>query len=132
PIGVWLRQIAEEGEALREKTLRRLEQRGILKRGDKKILWGFGTRRYPVLQGQEIRDVKLRIFGVILRDDIPPPHDMMLTALAHACRLFQHILSSHELAAATPRIELVSRMDLIGQAVAKTVIEIEAAIAMAS
>jgi len=132
PISYWLRQVAEEGEALREKALRRLEAYGILRREEKKILWVFGARRYPIVHNQEIRDVKLRILGVILRDDIPAPHDMMLTALAQACGLFRHILSGHELAAATPRIEAVARMDLIGQAVAKSVVEIEAAIAMAS
>jgi len=132
PITYWLRQLSDEGEALCEKALRRLEQRGILKREDKKILWVFGSRRYPIVHDKEMREVKLRILGVILRDDIPSPHDMMLTALGHACGLFRHILSSQELAAALPRIELVARMDLIGQAVAKAVTEIEAAIAMAS
>ncbi len=132
PIVHWLSRLTEEGEALREKALRRLEERGILKREDKKLLWVFGTRRYPLVHDQEMREVKLRILGVILRDDIPAPHDMMLIALAHACGLFRHILSGEELAAATPRIEAVARMDLIGQAVAKAVTEIEAAIAMAS
>jgi hypothetical protein len=132
PITYWLRQLMDEGEALREKALQRLVARGILKREDKKILWMFGARRYPMAHDKEIREVKLRILGVLLRDDIPSPHDMMLTALAQACGLFRHILSGHELGAATPRIELVARMDLIGQAVAKAVTEIEAAIAMAS
>jgi hypothetical protein len=132
PITYWLRQLADEGEGLRAQALRRLEERGIVKHEDKKILWMFGARRYPIVQDREMREVKLRILGVILRDDIPAPHDMMLTALAQSCGLFRHILSEHELAAATPRIELVSRMDLIGQAVAKAVTEIEAAIAMAS
>jgi hypothetical protein len=85
-----------------------------------------------MVHDKEVREVKLRILGVILRDDIPCPHDMMLTALAQACGLFRHILSSQELNAAAPRIEMVARMDLIGQAVAKAVVEIEAAIAMAS
>lgn len=132
PITYWLRQLMDEGEALREKALQRLVALGILKREDKKILWVFGTRRYPTAHDKELREVKLRILGVILKDDIPAPHDMMLTALAQACGLFRHILSGQELNAATPRIELVARMDLIGQAVAKAVTEIEAAIGMAS
>jgi hypothetical protein len=132
PITYWLRQFSGEGEALREKALRRLEAHGILRREDKKILWMFGQRRYPILHDKEIREVKLRILGVILSDDIPTPHDMMLTALAQACGLFRHILTGHELTSALPRIEQVARMDLISQAVAKAVTEIEAAIAMAS
>ncbi len=132
PISGWLRQLSDEGEALRERAMRQLEAHGILRREDKKILWVFGTRRYPILHQKELREAKLRILGVVLRDDIPALHDIMLVALAHACGLFGHILSDHELAGATTRIEQVAQMDLIGQAVAKSVSEIEAAIAMAS
>lgn len=132
PILYWLREIAGQGEGLREQALRQLEAHGILKRENAKILWVFGARRYPLLHQKERREAKLRILGVILRDDIPEPHDIMLVALAHACDLFRHILSDHELSAASARIEQVARMDLIGQAVAKAVAEIETAIAMAS
>ncbi len=85
PITYWLRQIADEGEALREKALRRLESRGILKREAKKILWVFTAERYPILHEKEVREVRQRLKGVLLKDDIPLPHDMMLTALAQAC-----------------------------------------------
>jgi Golgi phosphoprotein 3 len=132
PIIYWLQQLADEGQSLREQALRQLEANGILRREDAKILWVFGTRRYPILQEKERREAKLRVLGVILRDDIPDAHDIMLVALAHACDLFRHILSDHELVQATSRIEQVAKMDLIGQAVAKAVTEIETAIAMAS
>jgi golgi phosphoprotein 3 len=132
PIIYWLRQIADEGEALREKALRRLEARGILKREAKKILWVFTSEFYPILHENEVREVKQRLEGVILRDDIPLPHDMMLTALAQACGLFRHLIGGRALDAAMPRIERVAKMDLIGQAVAKAVSEIETAMAMAS
>lgn len=132
PITYWLREIAGQGESLREKALRQLEAKNILKREDARIFWVFGARRYPLLHQKEQREVKLRLLGVILRDDIPEPHDIMLVALAHACGLFSHILSTHELTGANARIEQVARMDLIGQAVAKAITEIETVIAMAS
>ena len=132
PIAHWLRTFAAEGEALREQGLRHLEALGILKREDKKILWMFGSRRYPMIHQEEQREAKLRVIGVILRDDIPAPHDIMLVALAHACGLFRYLLSDHDLASSGPRIEQVSRMDLVGQAVARATSEIETAIAMAS
>ena len=84
PIAYWLRQLADEGEPLREKALRRLEARGIIHRQDRKILWVFGTRRYPLLDDKEVREVKLRILGVVLSDEIPSPHDVMLTGLAES------------------------------------------------
>ncbi len=132
PIAHWLRTFAAEGEALREQALRHLEALGILKREDKKILWMFGARRYPLIHQEEQREAKLRVIGVILRADIPAPHDIMLVALAHACGLFRYLLSDHDMASAGPRIEQVARMDLVGQAVARATTEIETAIAMAS
>ncbi len=132
PIGYWLRHISDEAEAFRERALRRLETRGIIKRENRKILWVFGTRRYPTVNDQEIREVKRRILGVVLGNDIPAPHDVMLTCLAEACDLFRFILSHDEIEKAKTRIAEVSRLDLIGQAVAKGVTEIDQAIAMAS
>ena len=61
PIAYWLRLFADEGEAFREKALRRLETRGIIRRQDQKILWIFGTRRYPLVENKELREVKRRI-----------------------------------------------------------------------
>jgi len=131
PIVFWLRQFLDEGESLREKVLRRLVGRGIVTYQNKKILW-VSDRRYPIAAEEERREVRLRILGVILQSDIPTAHDIMLTALAQACGLFDHLLSAPELRAAAGRIGQVAGMDLIGQAVAKAVGEIKAAIAMAS
>ncbi|MDX2028449.1 MAG: GPP34 family phosphoprotein [Alphaproteobacteria bacterium] len=131
-IAHWLHQVAGEGEALRERAMRRLEMRGILKREEKKILWVFSAERYPILHEGDVQQIKQRMRRVILGDDIPLPHDMMLTALAQACGLFDHILGGRELDAAQPRIDLVARMDLIGQAVAKAVTEVGTTMAMAS
>jgi Golgi phosphoprotein 3 len=127
-----LRFLSDEGEALRERALHRLVERGILKREERKFLWVFSARRYPMLHDKEVREVKLRILGVVLGDDIPEPQDVMLVSLAEACGLFGHILSAHELAHAAPRIAQVARMDIIGRAVGHAVAEVEAAIAMAS
>ncbi|MDP9126773.1 MAG: GPP34 family phosphoprotein [Pseudomonadota bacterium] len=132
PISHWLRRIAEDGESLRENALRRLEKRGILKREAKRVLWVFMAENYPILHQNEVLEVRRRFRHVILADTLPLPHDIMLTTLAQACGLFRYMLDSREFAAASPRIEQVARMDLIGQAVAKAVAEIETAMAMAS
>jgi Golgi phosphoprotein 3 len=132
PIAYWLRQLADEGEAFQEKALHRLETRGIIRREDRKILWMFGTRRYPLVEDKEVREVKLRILSAVLGDEVPTPHDIMLTSLAEACGLFRYLLNAAEVAAASVRIAQIARMDLIGQAVAKGVTDIDAAITMAS
>jgi hypothetical protein len=105
--------------------------REIIKREDRKILWVFGARRYPIIHGKETREAKLRILNVILGDDIPEAHDIMLVALADACGLFRHMLSEQEWAKALPRIGQVARMDLLGRALGQAIANAEASVALA-
>ncbi len=132
PIAYWLQHVADTGESYREKALARLEERGIIRRQNRKILWVFGKRSYPLIDDKEMREVKMRILGVVMGNETPTPHDVMLTGLAESCGLFHRILSAPEAEAASARIAQVSRLDLIGQAVAKGVAEIQSSIALAA
>lgn len=132
PIHDWLRQLADEGEALRDRALRQLEARGILGRRETKVLGIFGGRRYVLQRQKERHEAILRVLEVILRDDSPVARDIMLVNVANACGLLRPILNDRELAAAAPRIDQVARMDLIGQAMANAGAEIDIAGAMAS
>lgn len=132
PLSHWLRLFAEEGPALREKALRRLESRGIIRRKDRKILWVFGTRRYPLIDDKEVREVKTRIQDILFGSGVPTPRDVMLIGLSDTCGLFRFVLGPEEAETRADRIALVARMDLVGQAVAQGVSAIDAAIAMSS
>ncbi len=132
PIAYWLRQLADEAPQYLEKALSRLEKREIIRRRDFKVLWILGKRRYPRVDQQEVREVKARILGIVLGNDVPAPHDIMLTSLADACGLLGKILTKEQAELAAVRIKQVSRLDLIGQAVAKGIGEIHTAMALAS
>lgn len=125
----WINEFALDAQRIRERALTRLVGRGVLKEEAGKFLWIFGTRRYPAIDGKEMKEVKLRILGVLLNDDIPDPRDIVLICLADAYKLFDSILSQKELDRAADRIALVRKMDLVGQAVTRAVKDIKAAIA---
>jgi golgi phosphoprotein 3 len=127
----WVHVIAEDSDDIREKALARLVERGILQRHDERFLWVFQTRRYPTIDGRAEREVKLRIIGVLLSEDIPDPRDIVLICLVDACGMFDELLSERELEAARPRIEQVRKLDLIGQAVARAVQDIQSSVALA-
>ncbi len=120
----WVERTAERGPQIRERATARLVDRGVLLAPD---LDGFlalsqavaRTRRYP--SGDEARreDVRLRLMRVLFDDEIPDPADIAVASLAEACGVFPVVMTASELAAARERIALLSRMDLIGQAVAK-------------
>ncbi len=129
--GYWIKHTVSDAESIREQSLARLVERGILRREEDRFMWVLRTRRYPIIDDKVVREVKLRILGVILSDEIPDARDIIVISLADVCRIFEGLMSGRELKAAAPRIEQVRRMDLIGREVAKAVTEIESSLAMA-
>ena len=127
----WVEQTARHSDEIREEALSRLVERGILERQEDSFLWVFRSRRYPAVDGEAEREVKLRIMEVLFSDEIPDPHDVVLICLADVCGIFKLLLSKQELEQAAARIEQVRKLDLIGQAVAQAIHEIEISIASA-
>lgn len=118
-------RVARKSQDYAAEALKRLTANGILREDSGRFLWVFHTRRYPVIDDREEREVKARLRQVLLTDEIPDPRDVVLICLVAACELMELILTPDELAKAEPRIEQLRKMDLIGQAVAKAVREIE-------
>lgn len=129
--GYWIKHTVASAEDIRERALARLVERGVLRREEDRFMWVLRTRRYPIIDDKTVREVKLRIMGVILSDEIPDARDIIVISLADVCRIFEGLMSGRELKAAAPRIEQVRQMDLIGREIAKAVTEIEASLAMA-
>lgn len=127
----WLEQTVPHTVDIRERSLARLIERGILRQEDDRFLWVFQTRRYPIIDDQTVREVKLRIMGVLLSDEIPDLRDIVLISLSDTCGIFKHLLSNRELRGAAQRIKQIRRMDLIGREVSKAVWDIESSLAVA-
>ena len=117
----WVQRAADHADEIRETALDRLVEKGILSREEDRFLWVFRSRRYPIVDGKAEREVKLRIMGVLLSDEIPDPRDIAIIGLCDACGILDHMLAPRELAQARERIDQVSRLDLIGQSVANVI-----------
>ncbi len=128
----WVERTAlRSADAIRQEALDRLVQRGILQRQEDRFLWVFRSRRYPVIDDRLEREVKLRIMEILFSDEIPTPRDVVIIGLAHACNLFEQILSAREVEHIAPRIDQVRRLDLISQAMAQAISDIEVSLALA-
>ena len=125
----WVERTGERAGAIREEALSRLVSLGILERRDDRFLWVFRSRRYPAIDGEAEREVKLRIMGVLFSDEIPHPRDVVIICLADACGIFKGLLSQRELDRVSARIEQVRKLDLIGQAMSQAIHDIELTIA---
>jgi golgi phosphoprotein 3 len=119
-----LERITANAEKYQQRALKRLVAKGILREEDGRFLWVFHTRRYPVVDDREQREVKARLHQILLTDEIPDPRDVVLICLIDACGLLDLVLRPDEIARTKIRVEQLSRLDLIGQAVTKAVAEI--------
>ncbi len=120
----WVGQTALRAAEIRREALSRLVERGILEHDEGRFLWVFRSRRYPIVDGRAEREVKLRILGVLLSDDIPDPRDIVIIGLADACGLLPALLPEGAYDKARARIDQVRRLDLIGQATSRAIHDI--------
>lgn len=126
----WVERLGEEQSGwMEDHALARLVRRGILESEGGRLLWVFRARRYPTIDGKAQREVRLRIMNVLFSDEIPDPRDIVIICLADACGIFRLIMSEADIERSRERIDVIRRMDLIGQAVSKAVRELEASIA---
>src|SRR5438105_13298670 len=116
--------LAAYAEGYKEKALQRLVAHRVLRERNGRFLWVFHTRRYPVIDDTEQREVKARLRQILLTDEIPDPRDVVLICLIDACNLLGLVLSADEIKKTAARVEQLSKIDLIGQAVTKAVSEI--------
>ncbi len=121
----WVERIAQQGEEIREKALSRLVEHGILEveeNGFLSFMPGVSqARRYPMSDQQVKEEVRLRVMRVLFDNDVPDPNDVVIICLANVCGLFEHLLSPVELEMVQERIEVVSRLDLLGQAIVEAI-----------
>jgi Golgi phosphoprotein 3 len=109
----WLLQAHTDSQPLVRLTLGELVKRGILQKSEKQFLWVFNSRRYPVIDGHEQKEAKLRILAGLLIQDIPTPHDTALIGLARVGGLLEGFMSASEVARLAERLDLVGGIDLI-------------------
>ena len=124
----WVGLISADGEKIRSAGLARLVEKGVLKKEERKFLWVIPGRRYPMIQNQEEEEVRKRIRKVVVDGEVPSPRDVVIVSLSSACQLLRTIFTDAELLKYSPRIAEVAKMDLIGQAVSKSVAEVQEAV----
>jgi golgi phosphoprotein 3 len=119
----WIEEIRYRLDEFRDILIGRLVDRGMVQREDKKLLGIFPQTRYAVLPASEAQKVRERLRTLILSDDIPDPRDILLISLLVSCNLVDRLFSRAETGEVQDRIEQISQMDLIGQAVFKTILQ---------
>ena len=125
----WVARTAKRGSAIRKRALDRLVGHGILQAEANGLVFlsrlVARARRYPNLDGETRKDVQSRVMAALFSDEIPEPRDVVIIGLAAACGVFECILSRDELADVQERIDIISRLDLLGHTIRESVGTIE-------
>ena len=116
----WVERVKDGAGEIQNAAVARLIQRGMLRRVGR-FLRTAGARARHVVDHPANREIRGRIMRLVFGNDLPDPRDVVVICLCDVCGLFDHLLTRDELERVRPRIELLGRMDLIGQAVAALV-----------
>jgi Golgi phosphoprotein 3 len=123
----WVDHLARDSDVLQARLLDRLVERGAIERSGGRMWRSLGRRRFKVIDGRAARDIKRRIAALLLSDAIPDPKDVALIALADACAILDRLFEPRQAKALQPRIAQLATMDLIGQAMARTLRDLQTA-----
>ena len=119
----WVRRIAQDTDELRAMALERLVEQGILETDDGRGFFALSRRvarsgHYPTATGgAAVQEIHSRIMNILFSNQLPSPRDAIIIGLAQACGLFRQMLTAEEYDEARERIELVARLELMGQSV---------------
>lgn len=121
----WIEEIFLRRQDLEGEALSSLIDRGILRHEVSKLLWVIDVERFPMVNKQEHRHVKLRLAKAILTDEIPDTRDIMLVSIAEPCGLLGYVLSSAELENRRERIHMLCNLETISRTVTAAILNLD-------
>jgi Golgi phosphoprotein 3 len=128
----WIELLAKQANELKKDTLLRLENKGILRKEEHKILWVIPNNKYPTSNITPENKVRQRLDDVIHNGAKSETQDIMLLSLIEVSDLTKEAFRNKEdYAIVKERIKAVTQDIKISQVINKSIREIQAAIMVA-
>jgi hypothetical protein len=118
PISEWISHISMHGQFFRDEIIASLVGKRVLKIENKRTLWFFASRKYPLQNEKEVVEVRTRLRNLIFGDDIPDIRDIVIISVLYHGKLMDTVLTAMEQEKYSGRVAQISKMDFIGQAIA--------------
>jgi hypothetical protein len=115
---------------LRDRTLERLIDAGILRHEEHRILWVIPADRYPAENDAPERDARNAVRAAVLDGEEPTDRTAALIGILRACDLTGSVFSKVERKRYGDRIDRIAESEILGDAVGKAVKELQDAITM--
>ncbi|MCF7919412.1 MAG: GPP34 family phosphoprotein [Candidatus Cloacimonetes bacterium] len=120
----WVWKLGIHIQEIKDYFLKRLVEKGILEKKEKNILWILHRKCYPLVNEQVEDDVKERIRAAVFSREAPSERDVVLISLIKSCNLTELVFGNSEQKNYQERIDSITAMDVIGQAVYQAIYEI--------
>ncbi len=130
-ISYWLKEIRNKADIIKDALITSLIRKSVLKIENQQVLWFFHTRKYPIIDNTEIIEVRQRIRQIIFSDEIPDFRDIIIISLVYNGEMFDLIFTKDEQEKYKERIERLAKMDLVGQAISKSLKEMTLSVTVA-
>ncbi len=130
-ISYWLKEIRNKADIIKDALITSLIRKSVLKIENQQVLWFFHTRKYPIIDNTEITEVRQRIRQIIFSDEIPDFRDIIIISLVYNGEMFDLIFTKDEQEKYKERIERLAKMDLVGQAISKSLKEMTLSVTVA-
>jgi hypothetical protein len=127
PLERALARLTLKAPDLRERLLKDLVDKGILKQEAHRFFFFFDERRYPVVDDREEKEVRARIREHVLDGEATGERDCLLIALMRACDLSRKVFTEEEAERYRDRIREIAGRDAIGRVLTDTVRRIQQA-----
>lgn len=125
----WLDVLGRKAGEMKEATLRRLIERGVLRKEEHKILWIIPNNKYPTSNSNPENKVRERLNNVILNGGQSEPRDIMLLSLIDVSDLTKEAFRDQsDYKEVKRKIKEVTEDIRISQAINKSIREIQTAI----
>jgi hypothetical protein len=117
PISEWIADLSLKGQFFRDEIVKSVVDLGILKVENKKVLWMFSKRVYPMIDDKEVKEVRARIRDLVFSDEIPDYKDIVIISLLKNAGLLELAFTEGEMKDYEHRIAQIAKMDMIGLAI---------------
>lgn len=129
PLKKVLNIIALKGARWKAKALTSLVKKKIVRRKRLSIFWFIKRKVYPIKDPSCMDDMRRRIRKIVTSlDQEPSFNDIVIISLMNACSLGSVFFNGDELDLYRMRIEKISKMDPIAEAISQSIKEIQTAI----
>ncbi len=120
-IRAWLDSVAELAPALRDSIMNNLVEAGIVEVEERKVFFLWSRTEYKLRESELAERMLERLRTILYSPEVPSVEEVRLVCIADAAGLLPSIVGQSEIRRLKPRIDILRRMDLVGQVMAAAI-----------